>query len=68
MVLMEVFVVSCKWNLFLVVVNSNGISLSLEGVPTLSNAYEKVKTFKMIKKRKLRRIADTPFGLKRFLA
>ena len=68
MVLMEVFVVSCKWNLFLVVVNSNGTSLSLEGVPTLSNVYEKVKTFKMIKKRKLRGIADTPFGLKRFLA
>ena len=38
----------------------------LEGVPTLSNAYEKVKTLKMIKKRKLREIADTPFGLKRF--
>ena len=68
MVLMEVFVVSCKWNLFLVVLNSNGISLSLEGVPTLSNVYEKVKTFKMIKKRKLRGIADTPFGLKRFFS
>ena len=40
----------------------------LEGVPTLSNVYEKVKTFKMIKKGKLRGIADTAFGLKRFLA
>ena len=52
-------------NLFLVVVSSKGTSL-LEGVPTLSNVHEKVKTFKMIKKRMLRGIADTPFGLKRF--
>ena len=40
----------------------------LEDVPTLSNVYEKVKTFKMVKKRKLRGIANTPFGLKRFSA
>ena len=40
----------------------------LEGVPTLSNVYEKVKTFKMIKKRKLKGIADTSFGLKRFFS
>ena len=37
----------------------------LEGLPTLSSIYEKVKIFKMMKKRKLRGIADTPFGLKR---
>ena len=42
--------------------------VSLEGVHTLSNVYEKVKTFKMIKKRKLRGTADTPFGLKRFFS
>ena len=41
-----VFVVSCEWNLFLVVVNSNGIIPSL---PALSNACEKVKIFKIIK-------------------
>ena len=39
----------------------------LEGVPTLSDVYDKVKTFKMIKKRKLRAIVDTPFRLKRSL-
>ena len=40
----------------------------LEDLPILSNVYEKVKIFKMIKKRKLRGIADTPFGLKRFFS
>ena len=72
MVLMEVFVAACKWNLFLVIFSLSppaGMALVfLEGVPILSDVYEKVKTFKMIKKRKLRGISNTPFGLKRFLA
>ena len=40
----------------------------LEGVLTLSNVYEKVKTFKMMKKRKLRGIEDILFSLKRFFS
>ena len=40
----------------------------LEYLPVLSNIYEKVKIFKMMKQRKLRGSKDTPFGLKRFLS
>ena len=34
----------------------------LEGLPVLSNVYEKVKIFKIIKQRKLRENVDVPFG------
>ena len=37
----------------------------LEGLLTLSNAYEKVKIFKIIESRKPRRNVDDPFDLRR---
>ena len=40
----------------------------LGGLPTLSNIYEKVKCLKMMKQRKLREIAGTPFGVNRFFS
>ena len=40
----------------------------LEGLLTLSNAYEKVKIFEIIESRKLRGNAENPFGLKRFFS
>ena len=73
-VLMDVFVVSFKLNFFL------GISSSLwkvrmtlaflEGLSVLSNIYiyKKVKIFKIIKQKKLRGIADLPFGPMSFLS
>ena len=70
MVLMEVFVVSCKWNFSLGIFHSSWevrMALAfLEGLPALSNLYGKVKIFKIIKQRKLKGIVDVPFGLKRF--
>ena len=40
----------------------------LEGLPTLSNVYEKVKICKITKERKLRGFVDAPFALKRFFS
>ena len=40
----------------------------LESLLTLSNVYEKVKIVKMSKQKKLRGIADTSLGLKRFFS
>ena len=55
MFLMEFFVVSFKRNLFLKLLWQIRVELVfLEGLRTLSNVYEKVKIFKVIKKRKLR--------------
>ena len=55
MFLMEFFVVSFKRNLFLKLLWEIRVELVfLEGLRTLSNVYEKVKIFKVIKKRKLR--------------
>ena len=36
----------------------------LEGLPTLSNGYEKVKIFEIIESRKPMGNTDNPFGLK----
>ena len=53
MVLMEVFVVSCKWNFSLGIFHSSWevrMALAfLEGLPALSNLYGKVKIFQIIK-------------------
>ena len=40
----------------------------LEGLPTLSNVYEKVKVFEIIESSKPRGNTDDPFGLKRFFS
>ena len=58
---------SFLWNLSLVVVRSNGTSLSGRS-PTLWVMY--MRKFKSLKwsSKKLRGIADTPFGLKKFLS
>ena len=48
-------------------VSGNGTTVVfLEGLLTLSNAYEKVKIFKIIESRKPRRNIDDPFNLRRF--
>ena len=49
MVLMKFFVVFFNWNLFLEMLQQVEMALTfLEGLLTLSNVYEKVKTFKII--------------------
>ena len=52
MVLMEVFVVSCKWNFFLGIFSSSWqvrmTLVFLEGLPALGNVCETVKIVKMI--------------------
>ena len=40
----------------------------LEGLPTLSNVYEKVKIFKIIESRKPRGNTNDLFGVKRFFS
>ena len=40
----------------------------LEGLLTLSNVHDKVKTFETIESRKLRGNVDGPLGLKRFFS
>ena len=40
----------------------------LEGLPTLSNVYEKVKIFKIIESRKPRGNTSDLFGVKRFFS
>ena len=48
-------------------VSGNGATVAfLEGLLTLSNIYEKVKIFEIIKSRKPRGDADDPFDLKMF--
>lgn len=55
MVLMRLFAVFSKWNLFLELLWLVGMILVfLEGLLTLSNAYEKVKIYDIIESRKLR--------------
>ena len=50
-------------------VSGNGTTVVfLEGLLTLSNVYEKVKIFEIIKSRKPRGNKDDPFGLKRFFS
>ena len=50
-------------------VSGNGTTVVfLEGLLTLNNVYEKVKTFEIIESRKLRGNVDDPFGLKRFFS
>ena len=55
MVLMRLFAIFSKWNLFLELLWLVGMILVfLEGLLTLSNAYEKVKIYDIIESRKLR--------------
>ena len=64
MVLMEFFVVPFKWS-GLAVVSRNGLPVVfLVGLLTLSNVYEKVKIFEIIKSRKPTANIDDPFDLK----
>ena len=50
-------------------VSGNGTTVVfLEGLLTLSNAYEKVKIFKIIESIKPRRNVDDPFDLRRFFS
>ena len=70
MVLMEFFVVSFKWNLFFELPVSEYVTTAVfvEGLLTLSNEYEKVKIYEIIKSRKPRGNVGDPFGLKRFFS
>ena len=50
-------------------VSENGtIVVFMEGLPTLSNAYEKVKIFEIIESGKSRGNTDDPFDLKTFIS
>ena len=50
-------------------VSGNGTTVVfLEGLLTLNNVYQKVKTFEIIESRKLRGNVHDPFGLKRFFS
>ena len=67
MFLMEVFVLSFKWNLFFdfPVEHENGTTeVFLECLLTLSNVDEKVKIFEIIESSKPRANTDDPFGVK----
>ena len=66
--MVELFVVSFKWNLFFELPWQVGMVVFLEGLLTLSNVYEKVKIFEIINTRKPRGNRDNPFGLKRFFS
>ena len=50
-------------------VSGNGSTVVfLEGLPTLSNIYEKIKISEIIESRKPRGNTDDPFGLKTFFS
>ena len=50
-------------------VSGNGTTVAfLEGLPTLSNIYEKVKISEIIESRKPRGNTDDPFGLQTFFS